>query len=434
MKYNETTQNNDSYEETRRIRRRRQRRRQQRQRRLMIRRLIAVCVLLLLMILLFLAGRGVLRILHGNRETDTRTTESAIINAETNSGGISEDHSDSIADDAGTGETVMDAPVSGLPESNYTTGDGSARAASIGASQTGNGASVGLLSANPVLPDGTIQVGDVRFLAGYTANVSSTAAWPAESDVQSSHAVLIDESTGTIVAQKDADSMIYPASMTKILTILVAAEHVSSLDDTFAVTQEITDYAYKNGCSIVGFQVGEEVPIRDLFYGTILPSGADAALSLAVYTAGSHEAFVEWMNEKLTELGLSDSAHFTNCVGIYNDNHYCTTTDMAMILKAAVENDFCREVLTAHKYTTTPTAEHPDGIEISNWFLRRIEDKDSGGVVQSAKTGYVTQSGNCAASYEISDSGIPYICVTANAHSAWRCIYDHVAMYKNYAP
>ncbi len=295
-------------------------------------------------------------------------------------------------------------------------------------------ANAALLAPSDVLTDGRIRVGNVNFVPGYTATVSPSAAWPSEDDVQSTYAVLIDESTGTIVAQKNPNTRIYPASMTKILTILVAAEHITTIDDTFTVTREITDYAYKNGCSIVGFDVDEEVPLIDLFYGTILPSGADAALSLAVYTAGSHEAFVALMNEKLTELGISETAHFTNCVGIYDDENYCTVSDMAVIMKAAVENNFCREVLSAHTYTTTPTPQHPEGIAISNWFLRRIEDKDSGGLVVGAKTGFVNESGNCAASYEISDSGVPYICVTADAHSAWRCIYDHVAMYKLYAP
>ncbi len=295
-------------------------------------------------------------------------------------------------------------------------------------------ANAALLAPSDVLSDGSIKVGDVRFVPGYSATVSPTAAYPSEDDVQSGYAVLIDESTGTIVAQKSPNSRIYPASMTKILTILVAAEHITSIDDTFTVTREITDYAYKNGCSIVGFDVDEEVPLIDLFYGTILPSGADAALSLAEYTAGSHEAFVDLMNEKLVDLGISDSAHFTNCVGIYDDDLYCTVNDMAVIMKAAVENNFCRDVLSAHTYTTTPTPQHPEGIAISNWFLRRIEDKDSGGLVVGAKTGFVNESGNCAASFEISDSGVPYICVTADAHSAWRCIYDHVALYKLYAP
>jgi len=253
-------------------------------------------------------------------------------------------------------------------------------------------------------------------------------------DVISSHAILIDKGLNQIVAQRDAKTIINPASMTKILTVLVAAEHVENLDDTFTITIDITDYSYTNDCSIVGFAENEVVTVGDLFYGTILPSGADAALGLATYVAGSQEAFVELMNEKLVELGLSDTAHFTNCVGIYDENHYCTAYDMAMILSAAVDNELCREVLSAHTYTTSPTEQHPEGITISNWFLRRIEDKDSGGEVLCGKTGYVLQSGNCSASCALDVDGNEYICVTVNANSAWRCIYDHVAIYKQFLP
>ncbi len=253
-------------------------------------------------------------------------------------------------------------------------------------------------------------------------------------DVISSHAILIDKDFNQIVAQRDAKTMINPASMTKILTVLVAAEHVENLDDTFTITIDMTDYSYTNDCSIVGFAENEAVTVRDLFYGTILPSGADAAIGLATYVAGSQEAFVELMNDKLTELGLSDTAHVTNCVGIYDENHYCTAYDMAMILSAAVDNELCRAVLSAHTYTTSSTEQHPEGITISNWFLRRIEDKDSGGEVLCGKTGYVLQSGNCSASCALDADGNEYICVTVNANSAWRCIYDHVAIYKQFLP
>ena len=75
--------------------------------------------------------------------------------------------------------------------------------------------------------------------------------------------------------------------------------------------------------------VDETVPVRELFYGTILSSGADAALGLATYVAGSQEAFVALMNEKLEELGIADTAHFTNCVGLYDEAHKCTVSDMA---------------------------------------------------------------------------------------------------------
>lgn len=269
----------------------------------------------------------------------------------------------------------------------------------------------------------------------YFAENGQTSGIYAE-EVISTHGILIDESTDTIIASKGAKDRISPASMTKVLTVLVAAENITEeqLEDNFTMTLEITDYSYVNDCSNVGFLDGELVKVKDLFYGTILPSGGDAAVGLATYVAGSHEAFVELMNEKLEALGISDTAHFTNCVGLYDDNHYCTVYDMAVIMKAALQNDLCRKVLGEKCYTTSPTAEHPEGITISNWFLRRIEDKETGGEVLGAKTGFVTQSGSCAVSYSMSDAGTPYICVTAGSTSSWRCIYDHVEIYNRYVP
>ena len=273
---------------------------------------------------------------------------------------------------------------------------------------------------------------DIPFASGYTFEGADSAAAVNAETVLSTYALLVDLDNNTVVAQRNANDRMIPASMTKILTVLVAAEHVTDLDDTFTITREITDYSYSNDCSAVGFGDGETVTVRDLLYGTVLPSGADAAAGLAFYVSGSLEGFVDLMNEKLDELGLSDTAHFTNCVGLYDENHYCTPYDMAVILKAAVENELCREVLSAHTYTTSPTEQHPEGITISNWFLRRIEDKETNGEVVCAKTGYVAQSGSCAASYEVTDSGKHYICVTADTYSSWRCIYDHVAIYQEY--
>ncbi len=253
-------------------------------------------------------------------------------------------------------------------------------------------------------------------------------------EVVSSNAIFIDLSKNEILAQRAARQVIDPASMTKILTVLVAAEQIEekNLDDKVTITIDITDYSYSNDCSSVGFAENERVTVQDLFYGTILPSGADAALALATYVAGSQEAFVELMNEKLQKLGLSDTAHFTNCVGLYDEAHRCTVYDMAMIMEAAMDNPLCREVMSAHTYTTSATAEHPDGITISNWFLRRIEDKETGAEIVCGKTGYVVQSGNCAASYGEDQNGNGYICVTADSTSAWRCIYDHVALYSEF--
>ena len=269
----------------------------------------------------------------------------------------------------------------------------------------------------------------------YEAHTTDQTGGFAES-VVSEKGILIDVESGEIVAQKGAHDKISPASMTKILTVLVAAEHITpeQLDDTFTMTIEITDYSYVHDCSNTGFEVGEQMTVRDLFYGTILPSGADAAVGLATYVAGSHEAFVDMMNEKLEEMGLSETSHVTNCVELYDEDHYSTPYDMAIILKAATDNEWCRTVLSEHVYTTSASAEHPDGLTISNWFLRRIEDKDTHGPVLCAKTGYVVQSGSCAASLANDKDGREYICVTAGSTSSWRCIYDHVDIYTQYLP
>lgn len=250
------------------------------------------------------------------------------------------------------------------------------------------------------------------------------------SDIVSNYAIFVDIENGTILAHKNETSRIVPASMTKVLTLLVAVDNIDNLDDKFEITSEIIDYCLRNDCSPAGFENGEIVTIRDLLYGAILPSGADAALALAIYVSGSQEDFVKLMNTKLEELGLSDTAHFTNCVGIYETDHYCTPYDMAVIMQAAVKNKTCREVLSAHTYTTSITEQHPEGISLSNWFLRRIEDKDTGGEVICGKTGYVLQSEHCAVSYGIDKKGREYICVTANAAGKWRCIEDHAYLYK----
>ncbi|MCR4746777.1 MAG: D-alanyl-D-alanine carboxypeptidase [Lachnospiraceae bacterium] len=304
---------------------------------------------------------------------------------------------------------------------------------------TDEAASVSLdsLSADEAVSEDEVPVEEPKEIPILNAEADErTGAVPGE--VVSEHAVLVALSENRIVAGRDYSSTINPASMTKVLTILVAAETMEergdSVDDKFEITQEIENYSYVHECSNVGFSVSENVTMNDLFYGAILPSGGDAAYALAIYAGGSMEGFADMMNAKMAELGCSDSAHFTNSIGLYDENHHCTTYDMARIMYAAMQNDYCKEVLSAHKYVTSSTPEHPEGIELSNWFLRRIEDKDSGGTVVAAKTGFVVQSKNCAVSYAEDSYGNGYICATGGSSSAWRCIYDHVAIYKKYLP
>ncbi len=325
-----------------------------------------------------------------------------------------------------TGDPAGNEVTSGQLQENGTQGNG----------QNTTPSGDGVVTATPALTATPAPTPTAAPVKQYSFTTAADAVTIYSEEVISTHALLVDVSKDEIVASKGAFERISPASMTKVLTILVAAEHITEeqLDDTFTMTLEITDYAYVNDCSTVGFLNEEVVPVRDLFYGTILPSGADAAVGLAYYVAGSQEAFVELMNEKLEELGLSETAHFTNCVGLYDAEHYCTLYDMAIIMRAAMENELCREFLSKHSYTTQPTEQHPEGIVISNWFLRRIEDKETGGEVIGAKTGFVVESQNCAVSYGTFGGGTPYICVTAGSTSSWRCIYDQVEIFNRYIP
>ena len=275
----------------------------------------------------------------------------------------------------------------------------------------------------------------------------------------STYMILVDLDEDTIVAERDCDKVVSPASMTKVLTVLTARDFIdeTKLDDTFIINTGITEYVRKNDCSAVGFLPNAEVTVRDLLYGTILPSGADAAMGLAEYCCGDQETFVQAMNNKVAELGLSDTAHFTNVVGIYDADLHCTMKDMAIILGVAVQDDLLRDVLSMRTYTTDyeytqqdlaeargeelttsvdepVTEEEKMSIEVSNWFLRKIEDKPMHGNVVAAKTGFVDEAGCCAVSYYEADNGKHYVCCTGNAFSSWRAIYDHVSVYRSLTP
>ncbi|MCR4840861.1 MAG: serine hydrolase [Lachnospiraceae bacterium] len=252
----------------------------------------------------------------------------------------------------------------------------------------------------------------------------------------STNVVLVDLETNEILVSRDSGTVLSPASMTKIMTVLTAMDYIdeSEMDTVVTISQEICDYCYLNDCSAVGYMPGEQATVRQLLYGVILPSGADAALALAEYVAGSEEAFVELMNQKLDEMGLSSTAHFVNCTGIYDENHHCTVKDIAVILATAIQNETLAEVLNARTYQLPADEFIPDGMTLSNLFLRRIEDYETNGNVIAAKTGYVSQAGCCAASCMETESGHRYICVTANSFSSWRTIYDHISLYRSFTP
>ena len=433
----------EEYEERRRRRNARneemrRRKKQQQMVRMLVRRLLPIAGIILVAVILMINGRSIVRRIQGYSTPTKNDTSVAASPA------VSEDVTQVSEDSTGDLQAEADeAHTENVVNTETQQGQASADEVNLKLRQLATNdhkQQVILLGVQASLPDMTALLGQAEEEQAqaakeqkvYTAQATD-ATTSVDDEVQSTNGIFIDLATGNILFDRDSHTRINPASMTKVLTVLVAAEHVADWSDTFEITPEITNYSYVHDCSAVGFSNNEVVTVEDLFYGTVLCSGGDAALGLATYVAGSQEAFVDMMNEKLKELGLSDTAHFTNCVGLYDENHYCTVYDIAMILEAAIDNPQCREVLSTKKYTTSSTPEHPEGIQISNWFLRRIEDKDTGGEVICGKTGFVAQSGSCAVSYGKDAAGNEYICATVNAHSGWRCIYDHVELYKRFA-
>ncbi len=252
-------------------------------------------------------------------------------------------------------------------------------------------------------------------------------------DVDAKNCVLTDITDNRMVAQKGADEILFPASMTKILTLITAVENITDWNATFTFSYTITDPLYEQGASVVGFLANETVGIKDMLYGTILASGADATTGLAITTAGSEDAFVGLMNEKARELGI-ETLNFTNASGLHNNEHKCTVTDIAVLLDYAMQNEQCREILTAVDYTTEPTEQHPEGITITSTLFSRIYGNEpEGAVITAGKTGYTVEAGNCIASFAEGENGHQYICVTAGGSDKWKAVYDHINLYSAYA-
>lgn len=251
-------------------------------------------------------------------------------------------------------------------------------------------------------------------------------------ELYSEHAILIDLETNTVIAEKDPDAKIYPASMTKVMTALVACEQITDWDATFTMTQAIIDPLFLSDATMAGFVNGEEVSMTDLVYGALLPSGAEATEALAQTIAGSTEGFVALMNEKAAELGLTNT-HFVNDSGLHDEDHYTTVREMAVILEAAMANERCRAALSAVSYTSAPTTQNPEGVAMINKFLYRIGQYELGdAVVEGAKTGFTSQAMNCCASFGIAANGKPVVCVTAHAWTGDFCVEDHIALYTTY--
>lgn len=241
----------------------------------------------------------------------------------------------------------------------------------------------------------------------------------------SRNAILVDAESGDMVAERNGGEKIYPASMTKIMTAILAIENSGDLSERVIVPPEIFPPLQVEGASMAGFEPGEEVTPKDLLYGILLPSGAESCIAFAERIAGSEDKFVDLMNEKAKELGMHDT-HFCNSTGLHNAKHYSTANDIAVLLQYALKNQDFREAFCSSRYSTNPSAQHPDGFTVYSTMFQEMESAAiTGREILGGKTGYTKEGGLCLASLA-QVNGREYILVTAKADGTHQTEPFHV--------
>ena len=226
---------------------------------------------------------------------------------------------------------------------------------------------------------------------------------PIIGDYESKYICVLDRENKSIIYEKDLKDKAYPASLTKIMTTIVALEHIEDLSAIAPVDIDSYRDMVEQNSSMAGFFGKEQVTYRDLLYGTMLPSGGEAANSLAINVAGNIENFVEMMNEKAAELKL-ENTHFTSPEGFHDKDQYTTAYDMAILLDYALENGHFKAIFTTDSYETTKTLDHPNGITLKSTVLSKLDETNQDGfTIIGGKSGTTYEAGQCWATLGIKD-------------------------------
>ncbi len=220
--------------------------------------------------------------------------------------------------------------------------------------------------------------------------------------VSAQNAIVIEQSTGKVLYEKNSRQKAYPASTTKIVTALLAIES-GSLDRVVRVAGAAEGV---EGSSIY-LAAGERMPLRDLVYGLMLRSGNDAAVAISCFVDRSTEAFVQKMNERVGEMGAMDT-NYVNPNGLYDDNHYTTTYDMAIIAREAMKNPEFKEIVGAKSWV----ADRGEGKYNHFYNKNKVVFEYPGGT--GIKIGYTKKSGRTLVASAERD-GMELICVVMNA-------------------
>lgn len=212
--------------------------------------------------------------------------------------------------------------------------------------------------------------------------------WPTGPAITAESAILMDVDTGSILYAKNIHERSYPASTTKLLTCLIAMER-GNLDDMVNFSYEAV-FSVPRDASNIGMDEGESITLEQSLYGILVGSANEVANAVGEHIAGSIDNFVVLMNERAAELGCTES-HFVNTNGLYDDNHYTSAYDLALISSAFFQNDMLCKIGNTARYEFKATDTQPDDFIIKNKHRLITGETPYDGIL-GGKTGYTDNS------------------------------------------
>ena len=278
----------------------------------------------------------------------------------------------------------------------------------------------------PYVNDAYLDTSAGRVLAYQTRNTFSGNLCVSEDNVGLDGVAITDGESGalfslddhTVLFSRNMYGKVYPASVTKIMTAMLALKY-GNLDDSVTVIEE--DLDLEEGSQVVGLKVGDTVTVRELLHGLLIHSGNDASMVLARYVSGSVPAFVDLMNKTLVEIGATGS-HFMNPSGLHDSNHYTTVYDIYLMLNEALSmQEFVRIIkMSAHAMTVT----HADGtreilnITSTDRYLTGTAPAPKDVIILGGKTGTTSIAGHCLALASQNAFGQKFISVIVGARNS----------------
>lgn len=232
-------------------------------------------------------------------------------------------------------------------------------------------------------------------------------------DITAKAGMLVSMDTDEILYSNNIDKKMYPASLTKIMTVTLMLESDKyNPESKIAMTKEVQNLISGTGSAVSNFQIGEEITQLDLVYTVLMSSFGDCAYLAAIYYGGSVDGFVEMMNEKAVELGLTGT-HYSNPVGLHEEDNYTTARDVYTLMSYALKNETFKEVCGTSRYTIEATNMSGKRTLSTTNFLLDNTTNYYYQYAKGGKTGYTDEAGRCLVSFA-SYNGYNYMCVLMN--------------------